>query len=218
MLGRDELRRALQTATPEVLYFHFFEDAFRRGRRTGSLVAWIAEDLRDEPLAREFSRINPYRLQGTVMGALLDRYREISLPGTIDTIERLAQQLRGISFLQVNSTRAGGGVAEILHRLVPLFADAGLRPRWEVLSGNPGFYAVTKAFHNALQGKDLALTDAMKSTYLECVRANAERLDLGADAVVIHDPQPAPLVERRTRDQRWIWRCHIDLSRSATTS
>ncbi|HEX9722970.1 MAG TPA: glycosyltransferase [Vicinamibacteria bacterium] len=147
------------------------------------------------------------------MGKALDMYREIASPGTVDMIERLADPLRGRSLLHVNSTRVGGGVAEILDRLVGLFADVGLKPRWEVLKGNEDFFNVTKAFHNALQGQNQLLTDDMRETYTSCVRANGDELDLEADAVVIHDPQPAGLVERRQPEIPWIWRCHIDLSR-----
>ncbi len=147
------------------------------------------------------------------MGKLLDGYRQVAVPGTVETIERLAESLNGRSFLHVNSTRVGGGVAEILERLILLFEDVGLAPRWEVIKGNEEFFAVTKSFHNALQGQNQILTPKMRQVYEACVRDNARKLDLAADAVVIHDPQPAALVEKRDRDVPWIWRCHIDLSR-----
>jgi trehalose synthase len=146
------------------------------------------------------------------MGALLERYRDVAMPGTVDVLDRLAAPLAGMSVLHVNSTRVGGGVAEILQRLLPILEDVGLRPRWDVIAGTEDFFVVTKAFHNALQGRDLLLTPPMRSTYLDCVHANAERLDLSAEAVVVHDPQPAALVERRRSGASWIWRCHIDLS------
>jgi trehalose synthase len=147
------------------------------------------------------------------MGKLLDAYREVAIPGTVETIERLAEPLRGRSFLHVNSTRVGGGVAEILQRLTGLFSDVGLEPRWEVLEGSDDFFSVTKSFHNALQGQNQILTPEMRETYQSTVRTNGAKLDLAADAVVIHDPQPAAMVERRDRTVPWIWRCHIDLSR-----
>ena len=146
------------------------------------------------------------------MGGLLERYREVTLPGTVDLLLRLAEPLRGLEVLHVNSTRLGGGVAEILQRLIPLQEDVGLRPRWDVIAGTEEFFGVTKAFHNALQGRGILLTSQMRQIYLDCVRANADRMDLGADAVVIHDPQPAALVEKRRPEAAWVWRCHIDLS------
>lgn len=146
------------------------------------------------------------------MGKTLDGYREVTLPGTVETIEKLAEGLAGQSLLHVNSTRIGGGVSEILHRLILLFEDVDLKTRWEVIEGNGEFFGITKTFHNALQGHRLVLTPSMRRTYLDILQANADKLDLEADAVVIHDPQPAALVKRRSRAVPWIWRCHIDLS------
>jgi trehalose synthase len=147
------------------------------------------------------------------MGWLLDAYRDVAPPGVVDFLHRLSARVRGRSFLHVNSTRYGGGVAEILNRLVPMLEELGLRPRWEVLMGEQEFFRVTKLLHNTLQGGEGVLTDAMGETYLETNRQNAARLDLEADLVMIHDPQPAALVQHRGREGRWVWRCHIDVSR-----
>ncbi|MCI2426783.1 glycosyltransferase [Candidatus Acetothermia bacterium] len=131
----------------------------------------------------------------------------------IARIRGLAKDLQGTTLLHVNSTSTGGGVAEMLHRLLPLFSDLGLKTRWEVLSGTPLFFQTTKTMHNALQGKDLQLTAEMKREYEVVNRCNAERMDLTADVVMIHDPQPAPfIVYRPKKKSSWFWRCHIDLS------
>jgi len=140
-------------------------------------------------------------------------YESIAPAGTLLLIRHLAEALAGRSFLHVNSTRKGGGVAEILHRLLPLLEDLGIQPRWEVIGGPPEFYATTKRIHNALQGADLPLTAEMKEAYLEANRQALRSIDLSADLVLIHDPQPAALVEARRSDAAWLWRCHIDLSR-----
>lgn len=143
----------------------------------------------------------------------LDAYREVVPAGTLDLLRRLADWVRGRSLLHVNSTRVGGGVAEMLHRYVPLFEELGIATRWEVISGSEEFFRVTKSFHNALQGQEQAFSDAMFQSYLESNRDNAARLDLSADVVIIHDPQPAALIESTARQSRWVWRCHIDVSR-----
>lgn len=140
-------------------------------------------------------------------------YESLAPAGTLPLVRHLAQDLAGRSFLHVNSTRQGGGVAEILHRLLPLLEDLGIRPRWEVIGGPPEFYACTKRIHNALQGADLPLTHDMKQAYLDANQQALRSIDLSADLVLIHDPQPAALVEGRRSDAPWIWRCHIDLSR-----
>jgi trehalose synthase len=148
-----------------------------------------------------------------VTAPLLDAYKEVAPPGVVDYLRRLSQRVEGRSFLHVNSTRYGGGVAEILNRLLPMLEELGLKPRWEVLTGEQEFFRVTKAFHNALQGEEQVITDAMYGAYLETNHENAKRLDLEADLVMIHDPQPAALIKHRRGAGGWVWRCHIDASR-----
>jgi len=143
----------------------------------------------------------------------LAAYRDVAPPGTVEFLSRLGEKVRGRTFRHINSTRQGGGVAEILMRLVPLMNDLGVRADWEVLEGTPEFFRVTKAFHNALQSEEQVITEEMYQAYLDCNRQNASRLDLQADLVMIHDPQPAALVLQREPDTAWVWRCHIDVSR-----
>ena len=142
----------------------------------------------------------------------LDDYRRVVPGGTIDLLHRLADRVRGRSLLHVNSTRVGGGVAEMLQRYVPLFEELGVPVRWEVLAGNEMFFQVTKSFHNALQGTEQVFTDQMLRAYIETNEANARTLALDADVVIIHDPQPAALIEFHAKRGPWIWRCHIDVS------
>lgn len=143
----------------------------------------------------------------------LGEYEALAPPGAVRLVRHLAEPLAGKSFLHVNSTRQGGGVAEILHRMLPLLEEVGIRTRWEVVSGPPEFFVATKRIHNTLQGADLPWTRAMQDVYLEATRQAALHMDLAADLVMIHDPQPLPLVLSRPAGSRWIWRCHIDLSR-----
>jgi trehalose synthase len=142
-------------------------------------------------------------------------YEKVAPPGQVDLLHRLAEKVKGRTLLQVNSTRFGGGVAEMLHRLLPLLSELGVASRWEVIEGDEAFFATTKAFHNALQGQEQGTTESMLEAYRQTNRRNAERLDLGADLVIIHDPQPAALVEERPKHPKstWVWRCHIDASR-----
>jgi trehalose synthase len=144
--------------------------------------------------------------------SLLDSYREVAPTGTVDFLQRLAEKVRGRKILHVNSTRIGGGVAEILRSLVPLLQDMGIEARWEVITGTEDFFTVTKSFHNALQGQEQILSAELLETYVEVNRRNAETLSLDGDYVVIHDPQPAALIRHKSGGGRWIWRCHIDIS------
>lgn len=129
----------------------------------------------------------------------------------IDLIRRLAAHLQGRRVLHVNSTRTGGGVAEILTRLVPLMQDVGLTTEWRVIEGDEKFFDVTKSFHNALQGQPVDVRDSMFETWLATNLGNASVVRDDFDFVIIHDPQPAALIQTR-RSGRWIWRCHIDIS------
>lgn len=142
----------------------------------------------------------------------LDDYRTVTPKGTVQFLRCLGERVRGRRFLHVNSTRYGGGVAEILNRLVPIMTDLGVDARWEVIKGDAAFFAVTKALHNALQGREELITKAMLNHYAEINRENARHLPLEGDLVLIHDPQPAPLINYRPAEGKWVWRCHIDLS------
>ena len=142
---------------------------------------------------------------------MINRYRGISPKADLILIQRLAEKLRDRSFLHVNSTRAGGGVAEILQRMLPILEDLAIRVRWEVIEGDERFFEITKKIHNALQGTPEKITKQMWQHHFEVNKNNAAKLNLDAEAVLIHDPQPAPLVEFRG-DGVWIFRCHIDVS------
>jgi len=142
----------------------------------------------------------------------LEAYREIAPQGSVEFLLRMAEKIQGKKIIHVNSTKLGGGVAEILRSLVPLLQSVGLDAQWEVITGNEEFFSTTKAFHNALQGQEQKIPPAMLQNYLEVNRENAQHLSLEADFVVIHDPQPAALIESRPPKGKWIWRCHIDVS------
>jgi trehalose synthase len=118
----------------------------------------------------------------------------------------------------VNSTAVGGGVAEILNRLVPLALDLGLQIRWEVMDAGPDFFRVTKAFHNALHGDAYHAEPGDFDTFKQYSETNRRAITLDSEFVVIHDPQPAALIDGRANGAgHWIWRCHIDLSRPNLT-
>ncbi len=147
----------------------------------------------------------------------IDEYAAIVGEDVISQLRQLAAPLKGMKVVHVNSTRLGGGVAEILTKLVPLMKDLGIDVRWEVIRGQEDFFQCTKNFHNALQGRQIPLSDSMFKAYEETNAANAEELRPmleEAEVVFIHDPQPLQLLRLCPgRKGRWLWRCHIDLSR-----
>jgi trehalose synthase len=143
----------------------------------------------------------------------LDQYAPIIGQPELDELRALAGQLRGHSVQMVNSTAVGGGVAEILTRLVPILQELELSVRWDVVTGGNDFYGITKAFHNALHGGPYLLPPESFETFLAYTRQNLSRLSMDGEFTVIHDPQPAALIQGRSNHSgHWVWRCHIDLS------
>jgi trehalose synthase len=141
----------------------------------------------------------------------LDDYRDSATKGTVDFLYRLSDLVKGRSFLHVNAVRYGGGMAEILRRLVPMLTSLGVEARWEVLAGDQEFFDVTKRIGNALQGQEQSFTEQMSQAYLKINNRNAQVLNLDADLVMVHDHEPAALIEHR-KGGKWIWRCYLDLS------
>jgi trehalose synthase len=151
------------------------------------------------------------------MTDMLDQYAAIVGETVIDHLKQLAAPLADMQVVHVNSTREGGGVAEILHRLIPLKRELGLDANWEVIDGDPLFFQCTKKMHNTLQGNREDISGKLLAHYEATNRANFEKLESrlrGADIVIVHDPQPAALrTHCPDRKGKWIWRCHIDASR-----
>lgn len=143
----------------------------------------------------------------------LDNYRPLVGDELIDEVQQLAKALAGVRICNINATAAGGGVAELLSREIPVLQALGVNAEWRLIHGDRAFFEVTKGFHNALQGGRLDLTDAVKQTYLDHDRVCAEMIEQSYDVFLIHDPQPAALKHfARANKARWIWRCHIDSS------
>lgn len=149
--------------------------------------------------------------------AMLEKYQDVAGVDVINHLRQLSEPLRGMRVVHVNSTRMGGGVAEILHKMVPLMQELGIQASWEVITGEPEFYQCTKGFHNAVQGDRVEIPETSLRAYEEANRNTAEALRPvleDADVVIIHDPQPAAVIRHcPNRKGKWVWRCHIDASR-----
>ncbi len=143
----------------------------------------------------------------------LDDYLPIVGKNTIDELKLLADHLRGIKVQNINSTYSGGGVAEILNRMVPLLNQLGIDATWDVIRGDERFFDITKKIHNALHGMDQHISQEEYDHYLDINRQNLDILRPGGNIYFIHDPQPAMLISRKNETGgRWIWRCHVDVS------
>jgi trehalose synthase len=139
----------------------------------------------------------------------LEQYRVVAPKGTIDFLQRLSDLVQGKRFLHISAVRYGGGMAEILRRLVPIMKALGVEARWEVIAGTQEFTAVTRRIADGLQGRPETITNEMYQIYLEVTARNAKALDLDSDLIFVHDPQPAALVDHR-KGGKWVWRCHLD--------
>jgi trehalose synthase len=144
----------------------------------------------------------------------LEQYEALIGAEATERIARKANRVRTQHVVHVSSTFYGGGVSEILTPLTLMMNAMGIETGWRMIQGTTDFFSCTKKFHNALQGQDTSFTDIEKSVYEEVVAENALRLHLDeCDAVIVHDPQPLPLIRHFTnRDMPWLWQCHIDLS------
>ncbi len=147
----------------------------------------------------------------------LEQYRRIAHDGVIDEIYHYAERLHDEHIVMINSTPAGGGVAEILNRLVLLINSLGIELGWRILKGPDTFFQVTKEFHNAFQGAGIRLTKRKKELYEQVNRENALMTHLdGHDMVIVHDPQPLPLISFYKKRIPWVWRFHPDMTNPDT--
>ncbi|MBN1576438.1 MAG: glycosyltransferase [Chitinispirillaceae bacterium] len=144
-------------------------------------------------------------------------YEEIIGKSRIEELYLLAERLSGKIVQTINSTAVGGGVAEILHCMVPLLNELNVKTYWDVIRGDNRFFNITKKFHNALHGKDVDVSKEELDYFLDISRENINFLKFSGDIIFVHDPQPIVLVEKRDKtDKKWVWRCHADISQPYT--
>ncbi|MEW6004591.1 MAG: glycosyltransferase [Stygiobacter sp.] len=143
----------------------------------------------------------------------INDYEKIVGKNTLIELYTLAEKLKGKTIQNINSTSVGGGVAEILSKMVPFLKQLGLNADWNVIKGDGKFFGITKKIHNALHGRKENITKEDLEYFVEINRNNISNLDLSSDIMFIHDPQPIGLIEKRKDyNNNWIWRCHIDIT------
>jgi len=143
--------------------------------------------------------------------AHIKEYIPIVGQAIVDDLQLLAGKLQGKTIQHINSTAVGGGVAEILNRMVPLLKELGVDTRWDLIKGGEQFFEITKKFHNALHGRQETITQHDFDLFMETSLKNIEEVNISGDIVFVHDPQPIALVKKKAAN-KWIWRCHIDVS------
>lgn len=144
---------------------------------------------------------------------MISDYEPIVGKGVIDELWLLAGHLKGRSVQNVNSTAVGGGVAELLNRMIPLLRELGVDARWDVIKGGEQFFNVTKKIHNALHGAEEEISSDMWDIFWQTGEQNSKEIQCSSDITFIHDPQPIALINQKgARNNKWIWRCHVDVS------
>ena len=142
----------------------------------------------------------------------IEDYEPLIGAGNVERIFRKAEPLKDIHVTNINSTYYGGGVAQLLSSLTLLMNSLGIKTGWRAIHGPPDFFSITKKMHNALQGGEIHLSERKMELYEEIVYENALRNHLDHDIIIVHDPQPLPLINHYRKKSPWVWRCHIDLS------
>ena len=142
----------------------------------------------------------------------VEDYEQFVGAEVVERVKEKARPLQDLHVAHVNSTYYGGGVAELLGSLTLLMNSLGIKTGWRVIQGSPDFFSITKKMHNALQGGEINLSELKMQIYEDVVYENAVRNHLDHDRVIVHDPQPLPMVTHYQKKGPWIWRCHIDLT------
>ena len=145
----------------------------------------------------------------------LEEYELIVGSYAMEELYAIADRLKGQVIQNINSTAVGGGVAEILSHMMPLFTDLGIDAHWDVISGNSRFFEATKRFHNALHSENVEPLQDDFTVFLKNTDDNLRDINIYGDIIFIHDPQPVGLVKIRDElniKSKWVWRCHIDVS------
>jgi trehalose synthase len=142
----------------------------------------------------------------------IDDYEQYIGSEAVERIWNKATPLQDFHVANINATYYGGGVAELLSSFILLMNSVGIKTGWRVIQGSPDFFSVTKKMHNALQGADINLTKKKKHVYESVIYENTVRNHLDHDIVIIHDPQPLPMIEHYTKRGPWLWRCHVDMT------
>ncbi len=143
--------------------------------------------------------------------AKIEEYIPLVGQAVIDDLRLLSERLKGKVIQHINSTPVGGGVAEILSRMVPLLRELGVDTKWDVIKGGEQFFGVTKKFHNSLHGRAEEITQRDFEIFMETSQQNIESVNAYGDIVFVHDPQPIALIKKKA-DNKWLWRCHIDVA------
>lgn len=142
----------------------------------------------------------------------LEDYRPIVGDDVIKKVVKKAKKLKNKHIVCISSTHTGGGGAEMLNAMIPIFNDLGIPFGWRILHGTNNFFEITKSIHNALQGEKFNFNENKKELYYKTNERFSKFTHLNHDLIIVHDPQPLPIIDFYKKDQPWIFRIHPDFS------
>ena len=146
--------------------------------------------------------------------SILTLYSKLLGKNEVNRIQRKAKKFENKKVLNINATKFGGGVAEILQNMIPLMHELQINAKWEVFTAPDSFFEISKKMHNALQGNmDIHFSEEEMSSYISQAESTYNQILPEGDFIIIHDPQPCPVIKfAKKKTGKWIWRCHIDTS------
>jgi trehalose synthase len=180
------------------------------GHATRSAVSGLSEEI---TIMNERARSERHTTDRTSRLITVEDYEHLIGPEAVERILAKARRLRDLHVVHINSTYYGGGVAELLSSKTLLMNSIGIKTGWRVIQGSPDFFGVTKKMHNALQGGEIHLTERKMEIYEDVIYENSVRNHIDHDIVIVHDPQPLPMIRHYRKRGPWIWRCHLDMQR-----
>jgi len=143
----------------------------------------------------------------------IEDYRGFISASNYSKINHLFSRLKDKKIIHINSTSEGGGVAQILNSLVPLFNSGGLQASWYKIDAEKKFFEITKKIHHLFQGGKVSFTKKEKDLYLKVNKGIARELQRKEfDLLMIHDPQPMGQIKFYRKDEPTILRFHLDSS------
>jgi len=143
----------------------------------------------------------------------VEDYEKLIGARDVERIMKKVHALKDIHVVNINSTFYGGGVAELLSSLTLLMNSSGIKVGWRAIQGAPDFFSITKKMHNALHGDSINLSERKMKIYEDIVYQNVMRNHLDShNFVIVHDPQPLPMIRYYKKNGPWIWRCHVDMT------
>lgn len=144
----------------------------------------------------------------------LERYRDLVGDDLLAQVYHAAEPLAGLHVIHYNTTAQGGGVAELLHSLIPLMQELGIPHSWKVVPLDEASNHFTVHIVDLLQGMEHGDIEEKDQRHLLDTLRHApvmqHKEENKADIYFVHDFQLAPLAKLFSWMRPALWMCHVD--------